>query len=144
MSTLAFRLPAEPQTVDVVLDQLERLWRCADHVPFPDRMAFDLAVIETVSNTIQHGVAGPGPLEVGVELDARTSTLQATIVEYGAATPPLLAERTRACDEAIMDAAQQCLTESGRGLALIRTLVTLGFERVGPTNVWRLWRQTGV
>lgn len=144
MSTLAFRLPAEPQTVDAVLDQLERLWRDAGHVPLPDRMAFDLAVIETVSNAIKHGVADPGPLEVGVEIDARDSKLRATIVEYGAATPELLADRSRACDEAVMDAAQQFLTESGRGLALIRTLVTMGFERVGPTNVWRLCRQTGV
>lgn len=142
MSTLALRLPAEPQTVDAVLDQLERLWRCARHVPYPDRMAFDLAVVETVSNTIRHGVADPGPLELGVQLHARESTLEATIVEYGAATPEVWAGSTRADDEAIMDCAQRSLTESGRGLALIRTLVTLGFERVGPTNVWRLCRQT--
>ncbi|NUL48881.1 ATP-binding protein [Cellulosimicrobium funkei] len=144
MPAITFRLPAEPETVEAVLDQLGHLWARAEHVPFPDRMAFDLAVIETVSNTIQHGVADPGPLEVGVELDAGDSELQATIVEYGAATPDVWPEAPRALDAEIMDAAQQHMTESGRGLALIRTLVTLGFERVGPTNVWRLCRQTGV
>lgn len=144
MPAITLRLPVEPETVETVLEQLGHLWSRAAHVPFPDRMAFDLAVIETVSNTIQHSVAEPGPLEVGVELDAGDSELQATIVEYGAATPAAWAEVPPGHDAQTLDATRQHLSESGRGLALIRTLVTLGFERVGTTNVWRLCRQTGV
>jgi serine/threonine-protein kinase RsbW len=144
VSVFAARLPAEPQTINCVHDQLERLWLAADHVPLPDRMAFDLAVIETVTNTIRHCVGDPGPVEVGVELTAAPLELLATITEYGAATPGVDSTVSPGAGDEVMDGAQQHLAESGRGLALIQTLVSLGFEREGTTNVWRLRRRTNV
>lgn len=144
VSICAARLPAEPQTVDYVHDQLERLWLAAEHVPEPDRLAFDLAVIETVTNTIRHGVGDPGPVEVGVELTAGPLELLATITEYGAATPEVRSTGSPDTSEQVRDGGQPHLAESGRGLALIQTLVSLGFEREGTTNVWRLRRRTSV
>lgn len=130
--------------MDYVHNQLERLWLAADHVPLPDRMAFDLAVIETVSNTVRHGVGDPGPVEVGIDLTATPIELLATITEYGAAEPRVDAAAYRDSMDEVLDDAQQVLAESGRGLAMIQTLVSLGFEREGTTNVWRLRRRTSV
>lgn len=144
VSLCAVRLPAEPETVEYVHTQLERLWQAADHVPFSDRMAFDLAVIETVSNTIQHGVGDPGPVQVGVELTAAPLELLATITEYGAAIPSVDSPECPDDVDELMADAERLLAESGRGLALIETLVTLGFTRVGTENIWRLSRRTSV
>ncbi len=143
VSILAARMPAGPQTVDYVHDHLERLWLAADHVPPPDRMAFDLAVVETVTNTVRHGVGESGPVEIGLELTAAPLELVATITEYGATAPGVDATISAGSDE-VTGGAQQRLAESGRGLALIQTLVSLGFERAGTTNVWRLRRRTNV
>ncbi|WP_313817986.1 ATP-binding protein [Citricoccus sp.] len=135
----ADRLPAEPGTIETIHDHLEDLWAAADHVPALDRMAFDTAVIETVSNTIRHGVGDPGPVELGMELVASPAELRATIVEFGAASAaPTAPLGTVPLEDVMTDA----LAESGRGLALIRALVSLDFERAGATNVWRLYRPT--
>jgi serine/threonine-protein kinase RsbW len=141
IARLADRLPAEPQALTAVHEHLERLWASADHVPAMDRMAFDTAVIETVSNTIRHSVADPGPVEVEMELTAAPEDLRATIVEIGAASAAAAAPfGIRPLEDVMSDP----LAESGRGLALIRALVTLDFERAGSRNVWRLHRQTAL
>lgn len=104
-------------------------------------MAFDTAVIETVSNTIRHGVGDPGPVELGMELVASPAELRATIIEFGAASAALgVPQGTVPLEDVMADA----LAESGRGLALIRALVSLDFERAGTTNVWRLCRPTNL
>jgi serine/threonine-protein kinase RsbW len=135
----ADRLPAEPDTLDTVHEHLERLWVAAEHVPALDRMAFDTAVIETVSNSIRHCVADPGPVEVGMELVAAPAELRATITEFGAASA---SPHAPLAPQPIEDVMANVMAESGRGLALIRALVSLDFERCGAANVWRLHRQT--
>ncbi|MFB9070076.1 ATP-binding protein [Citricoccus parietis] len=137
----ADRLPAEPGTIETVHDHLEDLWAAADHVPVLDRMAFDTAVIETVSNTIRHGVGDPGPVELGMEFAASPAELRATIIEFGAASAALGSQQVTVPLEDVM---ADALAESGRGLALIRALVSLDFERAGTTNVWRLYRPTNL
>jgi serine/threonine-protein kinase RsbW len=135
----AVRLPATPEAVDAVHGQLERLWEQADFVPDLDRMAFETAVVEAASNAVRHAVAEEGAVvEVGVEATVTRSRLVARICEYGAVVPdpdPTVIASVEA-DDLPDDSA-----ESGRGMALIRALVTtLSFERHEGTNIWTLTR----
>ena len=92
---------------------------------------FTTAVIETASNVVQHGrPAADVPVELGVDLTVSLRRLKAKVIAYNAVEPivPLDDPSLPADDE-----------ESGRGLALIKALVTtLTFERHDETNTWIL------
>jgi serine/threonine-protein kinase RsbW len=132
----SIQVPAVPEAVEGAHEQLEEFWQAAPEVPELDRIAFETAVIEAVSNAVQHAVAAPGSaVELGVDLSAEPFRLEARISEFGAAEPDL---------DAQVEAASGNDAESGRGLALIRALVTtLTFERHEDTNVWTLRRDSG-
>jgi serine/threonine-protein kinase RsbW len=125
------RQAAVPESVDAVHDLLEALWEDAAFVPTIDRMTFATAVIESASNVVQHATPeSVAPVELGVNISVRPSSLEARVSAFGATLPPSIdIEPSMPDDEA----------ESGRGLALILALVTtLTFTRQDGTNTWIL------
>ena len=127
---------ATPETVDALHEDFAVLWQQAGFVPELDRMAFSTAVIEAATNVVRHALPSSAtPLELGVDIAIRACRLEARISEIGAApsAPPLGAP-----PEELEEGA-----ESGRGLALIRALVsTITFERRGEDNLWVLSRDS--
>ncbi|WP_247827018.1 ATP-binding protein [Arthrobacter antioxidans] len=138
--------PAAEQAIENLHVLLEQLWLDAAFVPAPDQMAFTTAVIEAASNVVQHGVPAEGAtLVLGVELTVAVGRLRAVISEIGAApldpVPDLAgpADVPGPDDDALLED----YDESGRGLSMIRALVTtVTVEREGDTNVWILSRDS--
>ena len=127
----SLRQVAAPEAIEAVHEELETLWDEASFVPDMDRMTFATAVIEAASNVVQHAVpASAAPVELGVEICVEQSSLEARVSAHGAVSPgPLDAGASMPDDDA----------ESGRGLALIRALVTtVTFSRQEGTNIWTL------
>lgn len=127
----SLRQVAAPEAIDAVHGQLDTLWEEASFVPDMDRMTFATAVIEAASNVVQHAVsASAEPVELGVEICVEQSSLEARVSAHGAVPPGQLDAGANMPDD---DA------ESGRGLALIRALVTtVTFSRQEGTNIWTL------
>ncbi|MFJ5698476.1 ATP-binding protein [Arthrobacter sp. NPDC093139] len=129
----SFRDRATPEAIEAVHTELDGLWEDAPFVPDMDRMTFSTAVIEAASNVVQHAVPEtPTPVELGVDICIRQSSLTATVSAFGAAQPDFSEA------DAGMPGAD---AETGRGLALIRALVTtVTFTRQDGTNTWVLSR----
>jgi serine/threonine-protein kinase RsbW len=131
IASRSFRGLATPDAIEAVHDDLDAVWADAPFVPAMDQMVFTTAVIETASNVVQHGrPAADVPVELGVDLTVSLRRLKAKVIAYNAVEPivPLDDPSLPADDE-----------ESGRGLALIKALVTtLTFERHDETNTWIL------
>lgn len=129
----SFRDRATPEAIDAVHGELDGLWEDAPFVPEMDRMTFATAVIEAASNVVQHAVPETAaPVELGVDICVRQTSLKAQISAFGAVQPEFTdADAGMPCEDA----------ESGRGLALIRALVsTVTFTRQDGTNIWVLSR----
>ncbi|AOT02188.1 ATP-binding protein [Arthrobacter sp. U41] len=125
------RQAALPEVVEAVHAELDGLWDDASFVPDMDRMTFATAVIEAASNVVQHAVPeSAAPVELGVDISVTSVRLEARLSAFGAACPdPMHTDSAMPDGEA----------ESGRGLALIRALVTtVTFERQDGTNTWIL------
>lgn len=130
--------------LDALHGALDRLWHCGEaRVPaFPDqrwRFEFTTAVVEIVANIARHAY----PVET--EDTARTARLtfalladrvEAVLIDHGVALAGDLADLT---PEPAIDA----LEESGRGLAIARSLLDeLTYERrPDSTNRWRLMKR---
>lgn len=128
------RGPATAETVDAVHDDLDSLWRDAEHVPAADRAAFTLAVLEVAANVVLHAVPAPAAegLELRVDVSAGAGRLAATVQEVGAAPADVDLSAAAAPDPH---------AQSGRGLELVRGLVDeLTLTRRTGTNVWQLCR----
>ena len=129
----SFRGLADPDAVEAVHDELDGLWEDAPFVQDVDQMTFATAVIESVSNIVQHAEPAKAqrPVELGVEISVQPTLLQARVSAFHAKPPfgPMIPGTPD--DDA----------ESGRGLALIQALVTtVTFERQDGTNIWVLTR----
>jgi serine/threonine-protein kinase RsbW len=125
------RQAAEPAAIDEVHAELDMLWDDASSVPDMDRMTFTTAVIEAATNVVQHAVPeSTTPVELGVDISVTPVRLEARVSAFGAACPdPLDPDAPMPGGDA----------ESGRGLALIRALVTtVTFKRQDGTNTWIL------
>lgn len=125
------RQAALPEAIEVVHTELDGLWEDASFVPDMDRMTFATAVIEAASNVVQHAVPeSTSPVELGVDISVTPLRLEARVSAFGAACPDPIDT-----DPAMPDGE----AESGRGLALIRALVTtVTFKRQDGTNTWIL------
>ncbi|WP_043440380.1 ATP-binding protein [Arthrobacter sp. L77] len=138
--------PAAEQAIENLHVLLEQLWLDAAFVPAPDQMAFTTAVIEAASNVVQHGVPAEGAtLVLGVELTVAVGRLRAVISEIGAAPLDPVPDLAGPADFPAPDddALLEDYHESGRGLSMIRALVTtVTVEREGDTNVWVLSRDS--
>jgi serine/threonine-protein kinase RsbW len=129
----SFRGLADPDAVEAVHDEVDGLWEDAPFVQDVDQMTFATAVIESVSNIVQHAEPAKAqrPVELGVEISVQPTLLQARVSAFHAKPPfgPMIPGTPD--DDA----------ESGRGLALIQALVTtVTFERQDGTNIWVLTR----
>ncbi|MDZ4092525.1 MAG: ATP-binding protein [Arthrobacter sp.] len=125
------RQAARPEVIEAVHIELDGLWDDASFVPDMDRMTFATAVIEAASNVVQHAVPeSTEPVELGVDISVTPIRLEARVSAFGAACPdPIDTDAAMPDGEA----------ESGRGLALIRALVTtVTFNRQDGTNTWIL------
>jgi serine/threonine-protein kinase RsbW len=106
---------------------LAQLWREQPDVPELDRTLFATAVLEIASNIVRHAAATT--ISLAVKVDPRD--LRADFCDDGEAV------------EIDLDAADlpDELTESGRGLALVRMAVDeLSYERHDNVSGWRLVR----
>ncbi|MCI9870154.1 ATP-binding protein [Arthrobacter humicola] len=125
------RQTALPEAIEAVHTELDKLWDDASFVPDLDRMTFATAVIEAASNVVQHAVPeSTKPVELGVDISATSVRLEARVSAFNAVCPdPIDTDAAMPDGEA----------ESGRGLALIRALVTtVTFKRQDGTNTWIL------
>jgi serine/threonine-protein kinase RsbW len=124
--TLAFRTP--PDDIELVHDLLDSLFTERVDVGARDRMEFETALVELVSNVIQHAVSTTAVLcrlVVTVDDDA----LRAELIDT--ADPPGVDTGPREMPDAF--------AESGRGLALITALVTVfDYERTSSRNLWSI------
>jgi serine/threonine-protein kinase RsbW len=132
LASRRFRDQATPEAIEAVHGQLDALWEDASFVPDMDRMTFATAVIEAATNVVQHALPESGaPVELGVDISIRRTSLEARVSAFGAVRPDVGEVAGMPGDEA----------ESGRGLALIRALVTtVTFTRQDGTNTWILSR----
>ena len=132
----SLRQAALPAAIEDVHNELDKLWEDASFVPDMDRMTFATAVIEAASNVVQHAVPESAvPVELGVDISVSAAQLRARVSAFHAASPgPLGSDASMPDGEA----------ESGRGLALIRALVTtVTFKRQNGTNIWVLSKSSG-
>jgi serine/threonine-protein kinase RsbW len=130
---------AKPEIIDALQDEFDVLWEDASFVTEADRMTFSTAVVEVASNGVQHSVgSGDRPVELGVELTVTRNRLQASVSEYGAVEAPAGAQGEAAALELPAED-----MESGRGLHLVRALVTtVVYERRDGANIWTLRKNT--
>ncbi|MET1086593.1 MAG: ATP-binding protein [Arthrobacter sp.] len=135
VASCSFRDRAQPEAIEAVHWHLDSLWEDASFVPEIDRMTFATAVVEAACNVVQHAVPDSAePVDLGVDICVRETSLRAKISAFGAADPDLAATDPTMPDEE---------AESGRGLALIRALVTtVTFRRTDGTNTWVLSRDS--
>jgi serine/threonine-protein kinase RsbW len=126
--TLVLRSPRD--NVDLVHGFLEQLWLDRPDIGELDRMAFETALIELVSNVIEHADGGQGvTCRITVAVD--DNTLVANLSDTAEAGEIQVIGRPMPSVDA----------ESGRGIALIQMLVDdLQYERVGENNLWSISR----
>ncbi|PRY68143.1 serine/threonine-protein kinase RsbW [Glaciihabitans tibetensis] len=126
--TLVLRSPRD--NVDLVHGFLERLWVAHADIGELDRMAFETALIELVSNVIEHADTGHGvTCVIGVTVSA--TTLVANLSDTADAGEIQVVGRLM----------PSVAAESGRGIALVQMLVDdLQYERVGEKNLWSMSR----
>ena len=124
--TLAFRTP--PDDIELVHDLLDSLFGERADVGARDRMEFETALVELVSNVIQHAVSTTAVLcRLVVTVD--DEALRAELVDT--ADPPGVDTGPREMPDAF--------AESGRGIALIQALVTVfDYERTSSRNLWSI------
>lgn len=134
LASRSFRGLAAEDAIESVHNDLDSLWLDAPFVQDMDQMTFTTAVIESASNIVQHAEpVGEDPVELGVDIEVRSTVLQARVSAYHAKPPFGPMEPGTPGEEA----------ESGRGLALIEALVTtVTFERQDGTNTWVLTRSS--
>jgi serine/threonine-protein kinase RsbW len=130
------RGPAAPPIVDAVQDELSRVWDQAFVIDPTDRMPFELAVVEVVTNAVRHAKPDSDEeadeVELDLEVEVRRDLLLARLFELGA--QPLEIPESAGT----MPGPE---SEAGRGLALARQLLTtITCERRDGANVWTLTR----
>jgi serine/threonine-protein kinase RsbW len=121
--------PAGPNLLEAVHEAFEELWREAPDVPGSTRVRFEVAVVEVLTNIVQHATpTGPGPVQVSAALRAAKTTLDAEIID-DAADVAIDLDREDPPDHAT----------GGRGLPLVQRAVDeLSLTRRGDHNEWHL------
>ena len=124
-------MSSPPDDVDSVHLLLEDVWRSETHISVLDRISFETALIELVSNVIRHADSGSG-VTCTLTINVSDENIEATLRDTGEPGDVQLVGRTMPED----------LAESGRGIPLIQALVDeLTYEREGNLNSWCLRRK---
>jgi len=126
---LALRMQDPAAQLDALHEGLRRFLDSLAHPPAAQwRLMFELAVSEIAANIIEH--ARPPSVHLHLGIHAGRVVAEFTDAGQGWDGPPGPAQMV---DQ---------LLERGRGLTLARAaLDELAYERVGPTNRWRLAKQ---
>lgn len=126
----SFRAPADPEAIGRVHEVFERLGDCRGDLSESVRGAFELAVVEIVTNVVVHS---DSDRTVTIELVIRATAygLEAVVTDDAAPAAVDTAAATMPDPED--------LTESGRGLALVTSLVDrFDHEPLLDGNRWTL------
>jgi serine/threonine-protein kinase RsbW len=127
-SRIVFRTP--PDDIDVVHSALESFWS-QDDVDEIDRMMFETALVELVSNVIQHSTSIT-TIICALTLSSDETVLKADLEDT--ASPPRIDLSVREMPDEF--------AESGRGLAFIQALVDdFDYHRVADRNCWTIAKQ---
>jgi serine/threonine-protein kinase RsbW len=122
---ITFRTP--PDNINVVHSALESFWS-EESVDDMDRMMFETALVELVSNVIQHGTSST-TIICALTLSSDEEILKADLED--SASPPRI-------DLSARDMPDE-FAESGRGLAFIQALVDdFDYHRVADRNCWTI------
>jgi anti-sigma regulatory factor (Ser/Thr protein kinase) len=108
--------------------QLEKVWEQAPYVEFIDRLSFETALIELVSNIFQHEDSGISPA-CTLTIQTFPDRIECNLVDSGVPKNVQLTGRKMPEESA----------ESGRGILLIQALVSeLCYTRDGDYNRWTI------
>jgi serine/threonine-protein kinase RsbW len=125
--------PARPESVDLVHDLIEKLWTHEAPPTVTDRIRFETAVIEILSNIVEHAArvdppdVDPRQFHLVVLCDDRS--IEAQFGDDGRPAEIDLESVAMPGSDA----------EAGRGLAMASAVVDeLSYERIGPVNHWKL------
>jgi len=136
MSDLArhqLAMTSPPDDVDAVHEMIARVWDNSPDVPLADRIRFETALIELISNVVRHADSGTGVTCV-LTIDVLPASVEARVTDTGEGGDIELTRVMMPDDDA----------ESGRGLALINSLVDeVQYERINGRNYWRISRTLG-
>jgi anti-sigma regulatory factor (Ser/Thr protein kinase) len=107
---------------------LEKLWIDAPYVESLDRVGFETALMELVSNVFQHGESNITPL-CTLTVKTYSDRIECSLLDAG--TPRELQLTGRSMPDEF--------AESGRGILLIQALVNeLNYTREGDRNRWHM------
>ena len=124
-------LTSTEQGLEDVHAQLEQVWEQSPHVKLIDRVSFETALIEMVSNVFQHAESDMSPL-CTVTIKTFPDRVECNVVHGGPAKEVQLTGRTMPDEHA----------ESGRGILLIQALVSeLHYTREGDYNHWYIMKK---
>jgi anti-sigma regulatory factor (Ser/Thr protein kinase) len=116
---------------DAVHSLLEKLWIDAPYVGTLDRVGFETALMELVSNVFQHGESEVTPL-CTLTVNTYSDRIECSLLDAG--TPRELQLTGRSMPDEF--------AESGRGILLIQALVNeLSYTRQGDRNRWHMVKQ---
>ena len=117
---------------DAVHSLLGNLWIEAPYVETLDRIGFETALIELVSNVFQHGDSEMNPI-CTITVTTYSDRIECSLLDAGTPRELLLTGRSMP-DE---------FAESGRGIILIQSLVNeLSYTRDGDRNRWHMVKKT--
>lgn len=124
-------MSSPPDDVDTVHALLATVWRETPMISVIDRISFETATIELVSNVMRHADSGSG-VSCTLTVEVSDYRIEANLQDTGKPGHVDLVDR------AIPDE----FAESGRGILLIQALVDeLSYEREGSHNHWRIMRK---
>ena len=129
--TCQLTIPAQPASIDEILDLVKSLWTEPADFPAEDQIRFETAVIEVAGNIVTHaaGTSANQGTTIELTLTAGPGYAAACFHDDGGAAELDLAGATM----------PDTTAESGRGLPLTRALAdALAYQRVGSTNIWTL------
>ena len=125
--------PARPESVDLVHDVIAKLWTHESPPIIADRIRFETAVIEILSNIVEHAarIDPPDAFPRQFDLVVRCDDV-AIEARFGDDGKPAEID----LEQIAMPGAA---AEAGRGLAMASAVVDeLSYQRIGPVNHWTL------
>lgn len=123
-------LASPPDTVDLVHELLSSVWEKAPAIAMRDRFSFETALVELTSNVIKHADKDTRATYT-ITIHIHDDAVEAEVVDTGNHPHIELDEYSMPDD----------LSESGRGIPLIKTLVDhFSYDRNDGRNSWHISR----